>query len=227
MNLVLGFLLYVTIDFLILSVPIFHKVDISFLDNLFISTSVISTTGLVTINIFESYNFFGQLIIMLLFQLGGIGYMTLTTYYLLFTTNKITHWHQKLIGVEFTLPKAIKINDFLKSVIVFTLIMEVLGSVCFFIAFVNEGMEIYKAIWYIIFHSVSSFCTAGFSLFDNSFVGYQDNVFINWIISVLAISGSLGFIVFTDLWYRITKKSTKLTFTSKIVISGFIILLAL
>ncbi|MDP5232045.1 MAG: potassium transporter TrkH [Cellulophaga sp.] len=225
MNLVWGFFLYTLIGFFLLSIPLFHKVDISFLDTLFISTSAISTTGLVTISVADSFNMVGQIILMLLFQIGGIGYMTLTTYYLLLTTRKITHWHQKIIGTEFTMPKTIKINDFLKSVIIFTFIMETLGAIAFFIAFTHTGMETFQAIWYSIFHSVSAFCTAGFGLFNNSFEDYQNNIFINIIISVLAIAGSLGFIVITDLWYRISGKSKNISFTSKIIIYGFLVLL--
>ena len=225
MNLVWGFFLYTLCGFVLLSIPFFHKTEVSFLDSLFISTSAISTTGLVTISVADSFNFFGQFIVMLLFQIGGIGYMTLTTYYLLFTTKKITHWHTKIIGAEFTMPKTIKINDFLRSVIVFTFVMETLGAICFFIAFKNSGMETLQAIWYSVFHSVSAFCTAGFGLFNDSFESYQNNTFINVIISVLAITGSLGFIVITDLWYRISGKTKSLSFTSKIILYGFIILL--
>jgi len=227
MNLVWGFFMYTIVGFGLLSIPLFHKTSIGLLDNLFISTSAISTTGLVTISVYESYNFFGQFIIMALFQIGGIGYMTLTTYYLLFTTKKITHWHNKIIGAEFTLPKTIKIKDFIKSVVIFTIIMETIGAICFYIAFKQEGMETLKAVWFSIFHSVSAFCTAGFGLFNDSFESYSNNTFINSIISVLAISGSLGFIVITDLWYRIRKKSKGITFTTKIVIYGFLLLLIL
>lgn len=227
MNLVWGFFLYMLVGFLLLSIPLFHNESVSLLDNLFISTSAISTTGLVTVGIYESYNFFGQFIIMLLIQIGGIGYMTLTTYYLLFTTKKITRWHSKIMGTEFTLPRTIKIKDFIKSVIVFTLVMETLGAICFFIAFRDTGMEPLKAIWFAIFHSVSTFCTAGFGLFSDSFESYSDHTFINTIISVLAIAGSLGFIVITDIWYRIRRKSKKISFTTKIVLYGFILLLFL
>jgi trk system potassium uptake protein TrkH len=225
MNLVWGFFLYTLVGFGLLCIPLFHRTSVGFLDNLFISASAISTTGLVTVSVYDSYNFFGQLIVMGLFQIGGIGYMTLTTYYLLFTTKNITHWHNKIIGAEFTLPKTIKIKDFIKSVIVFTVVMEVLGTICFFIAFKQEGMETIKAIWFSIFHSVSAFCTAGFGLFNDSFEGYSDNGFLNTIISVLAIAGSLGFIVITDLWYRLKRKSKSLSFTTKIVTYGFVLLL--
>ncbi|MFC6859917.1 TrkH family potassium uptake protein [Zunongwangia atlantica] len=227
MNLVWGFFLYTLIGFILLSIPLFHKTDISFLDNLFISTSAISTTGLVTISVFDSYNFIGQFVIMVLIQIGGIGYMTLTTYYLIFTTKKITHWHSKLIGTEFTLPNTIQVKDFIKSVIIFTLIMETIGAILFYFAFTNSGMENLKAIWFSIFHSISSFCTAGFGLFNDGFEGYKNNSYVNTIISILAISGSLGFIVITDLWYRIRGKSKEISFTTKIIIYGFLLLLFL
>lgn len=224
-NLVWGFFLYTLAGFLLLSVPFFHKGEVSLLDTLFISTSAVSTTGLVTVSVYDSFNIFGQVIVMGLFQLGGIGYMTLTTYFLLFTTNRITRWHNRIIGAEFTLPKTIKIQDFIKSVIVFTIVMEVLGAICFYIAFSQSGMEGAKAVWFSIFHSVSAFCTAGFGLFNDSFEGYSDNTFINIIISVLAIAGSLGFIVITDLWYRLSGRAKNLSFTTKIVTYGFILLL--
>jgi trk system potassium uptake protein TrkH len=225
MNLVWGFFLYTISGFVLLSIPLFHKTDISFLDNLFISTSAISTTGLVTIGVADSYNLVGQIIVMLLFQVGGIGYMTLTTYFLLFTTRRITPWHSKVIGTEFTMPKTIRIQDFVRSVIIFTIVMEMLGAISFFIAFTETGMPNGQAIWYSIFHSVSAFCTAGFALFGDSFESYQDNTLINVIISVLAISGSLGFIVITDVWYRLTGKSKQFSFTTKIVLYGFVALL--
>lgn len=224
MNLVWGFFLYTFFGLCILSIPIFHKIDVSFIDNLFTTTSAISTTGLVTVSIFDTYNFFGQLIVLLLFQIGGIGYMTLTTYYLLLTTKRITHWHSKLIGTEFTLPKTIKINDFIKSVITFTLIMEILGAIAFYVAF-QKDIPTLKAIWFAIFHSISAFCTAGFSLFNDSFMSYQGDTFVNTIISVLAIAGSLGFIVITDVWYRLSGKAKTISFTTKIIVYGFMVLL--
>jgi len=225
LNLVWGFFLYVATGAILLSLPFFQKVDVSLIDNLFIATSAVSTTGLVTVSVSDSYTFIGQFIVMALFQIGGIGYMTLTTYYLLFTSNRITRWHKKKISTEFTMPSSIRMNDFIKSVIIFTLIMETLGSIAFFTAFKMEGVATGHAIWSSIFHSVSAFCTAGFGLYNDSFESYQNNYFISTIISVLAICGSIGFILITDLYYRIAGKSDKLNFTTKIVGFGFIILL--
>ncbi|PQJ82393.1 TrkH family potassium uptake protein [Polaribacter glomeratus] len=225
-NLFYGFLTYVLVGFLLLLIPLFSKVHAPALDHLFIATSAVSTTGLVTISIFDTYNFFGQFIVMALFQLGGIGYLSFTTFMILSTTRKITVWHKKILSTEFTLPNTIKINDFLKSVILFTLIMETLGAILFFIAFKNEGMPTLEAVWSSIFHSISTFCTAGFSLFNDGFTGYVDNHFINIIISMLAISGSLGFIVITDFGMWIKHKAHKLSFTTKIIFYGFVLLLA-
>lgn len=226
-NLVWGFFLYTLTGALLLSVPLFHKIKVPLLDHLFIATSAVSTTGLVTVSIGDSYNFFGQLIIMLLIQLGGIGYMTLTTYYLLFTINRITHWHQRIIGAEFAMPKSIRIQDFIRSVVIFTLIMETLGAVAFYLAVNTTEMSGPEAIWFSIFHSVSAFCTAGFGLLNDSFMSFRDDVWVNSIISVLSIAGSLGFIVITDIWYRLSGRSRGLSFTTRIIVYGFLLLLSL
>ncbi|WP_366141475.1 potassium transporter TrkG [uncultured Aquimarina sp.] len=225
-NLLYGFFTYVLVGFCLLCFPLFQKVSIPVLDNLFMATSAVSTTGLITVGIADSYNFFGQFIILILFQLGGIGYLTFTTFMILSTTRKITHWHKTLLTSEFTLPQTIRVKDFLKSVIFFTFFMEILGSILFFIAFKIEGMSTGIALWNAVFHSVSAFCTAGFSLFNTGFTEYVDNTFMNAIIAFLAISGSLGFIVATDFTLRLKKKSHRISFTTKIVLIGFIILLS-
>ncbi len=226
LNLVWGFFLYSITGFLLLLLPIFHEQPAAIIDHLFIAVSAISTTGLATINIAETYNFCGEFILMCLFQIGGVGYMTLTTYFLLFTTRQISSWHRRVIGAEFTMPNTIRIQDFLKSVVFFTIIMEVLGTIAFFQVFKHD-FGFFEALWFSVFHSVSSFCTAGISLFSDSFEAYAENPIINTTVSVLAICGSLGFIVVTDLWYRLTSKTDKLSFTTKIIFYGFIFLLGL
>lgn len=223
-NLVWGFFLYSLTGFLLLLIPFFHDQTAPVLDHLFIAVSAISTTGLATIDIAETYNFFGEFVLMCLFQIGGVGYMTLTTYFLLFTTEHISSWHKRVIGAEFTMPNTIRIRDFLRSVVYFTIIMEILGAIAFFQVFKNK-FELWDALWFSIFHSVSSFCTAGVSLFPGSFEPYAQNPVINSTVSILAICGSLGFIVVTDLWYRLTGKTHKISFTTKIIFYGFIFLL--
>lgn len=224
-SLFFGFFTYMTLGWILLSLPFSQKISTGIIDTLFTSTSALSTTGLATVSTFDNYTFFGQFVILLLIQIGGIGYLTMTTYFLLSTTKSLTHWHEKLMKTEFTMPRDFLIQDFLRSVIVFTVTMEVLGTILFFIAFKMENIETGFAIWSSIFHSISSFCTAGFSLYNDSFVGFSTNTFINCIITFLSISGALGFIVVTDFWNFIRKKSTTLTFTSKMIMGGFFTLL--
>lgn len=224
-NLFYGFLTYVLLGFGFLCLPFVQKNSVSILDHLFIATSAVSTTGLVTISISDTYTILGQAGILLLFQLGGIGYLTFTTFFILSTSKNLTHWHRKLLNTEFTLPTTLRITDFLKSVILFSLLMEVLGAVAFLIAFTSDGMSFKEAMWPAIFHSVSAFCTAGFSLFNSGFTDYVGNGPINLIISILAISGSLGFIVVTDILLKFRSKQHRLSFTTKIIFWGFLLLL--
>ena len=128
-SLFFGFFLYMVLGWIFLSLPFSQKIPTDFIDTLFTSTSALSTTGLATVSTFDNYTFFGQFIILTLIQIGGIGYMTLTTYILLSTTKQITHWHKKILHNEFTMPKEFKIQDFLKSVIVFTFTIEIIGAV--------------------------------------------------------------------------------------------------
>jgi trk system potassium uptake protein TrkH len=209
------------LGWIFLSLPFSQKIPTDFIDTLFTSTSALSTTGLATVSTFDNYTFFGQFIILTLIQIGGIGYMTLTTYILLSTTKQITHWHKKILHNEFTMPKEFKIQDFLKSVIVFTFTIEIIGAILFYFAFRPIHSDTFFTIWTSVFHSVSSFCTAGFSLYNTSFEAYATNTFLNGIVLFLTISGGLGFIVVTDIWYYFSKKSNSISFTTKMITLSF------
>lgn len=113
-NLLMGYLSYIIFGLVLISLPISQKVEISFVDNLFNITSVVSTTGLATVNLSQSYTFFGQFVILLLIQLGGLGYMTLTS----FMMYQLTHHFIRIkngvmratfaIPIEFTMPSLVK-----------------------------------------------------------------------------------------------------------------------
>lgn len=220
-SLFFGFFMYMVLGWIFLSLPFSQKISTDFIDTLFTSTSALSTTGLATVSTFDNYTFFGQFIILTLIQIGGIGYMTLTTYILLSTTKQITHWHKKILYNEFTMPKEFKIQDFLKSVIVFTFTIEIIGAILFYFAFRPIHSDTFFTVWTSIFHSVSSFCTAGFSLYNTSFEAYATNTFLNGIVLFLTISGGLGFIVVTDIWYYFSKKSNSISFTTKMITLSF------
>ncbi|MBX2956579.1 MAG: potassium transporter TrkH [Cyclobacteriaceae bacterium] len=217
-NLLYGFISYTVIGWLLLCLPLFHKQPVAWLDNLFIATSAISTTGLTTVSVIDSYNWGGQFITLLLIQIGGVGYMTFTSFIMLSMKSELTHWHQRILNSEFAMPKGFQINDFIRSVIVFTILIETLGAISLYIVFQRAGVDHNFALWSSIYHSVSAFCTAGFGLYSNSFENFAGNTSLNIVISVLSIFGSLGFIVVTDFWNRITGKTKVISFTTKIIL---------
>ncbi|MFK7947278.1 MAG: potassium transporter TrkG [Saprospiraceae bacterium] len=104
---------------------------------------------------------------------------------------------------------------FIKDLIFFTIGFEILGTIFLSIIFYQNGES--NVVWNGLFHSISAFCTAGFSLFPNSFEAYQGDFFLNLVIGVLSIGGALGFIVFTDIFEKMSGRKHKITFTSKII----------
>ncbi|TAE75620.1 MAG: potassium transporter TrkH [Bacteroidetes bacterium] len=217
-HLFVGFLVYTLIGTLLLFIPFAQKKDTSFLDCLFAATSAISTTGLLTVSLYDNFTFFGQFIIMLLIQIGGIGYMTFSSFIILTGAKRLSNFRIKVFNTGFTMPKGFNPFEFIRSIIIFTVVIETIGALLFFIAFVNAGVPIDFAIWSSIFHSVSTFCTAGFGLYNNSFENYPTHYFLNIIIIVLSYLGAMGFIVLIDVWNYLTKKTKEITFTSKVII---------
>jgi len=183
---------------------------------LFIATSAISTTGLVTVDVGNSYNFFGQLIILGLIQMGAIGYMTFSSFVILTRKKTLPSTVENVAKTVFSLPENFKINKFIYSVVIFTFIVELLGAITLYFIFSQHKLD--NALWLAIFHSVSAFCTAGFSLFSNSFENFSNDFWLNFVISILSFSGAIGFIVFVDFWRTVKGKIKSITLTSQIII---------
>jgi len=211
-----GFFFYVLLGTFFLSLPFAQKEYIHLIDNLFNATSAISTTGLATISISDNYTFFGQIIILLLIQIGGIGYMSFSSFVILKMTNELSSSKTNVLSTEFSIPSNFNIIELVKSIITFTLVFELIGSIILFFVFINEGIS--EPVWNAIFHSISAFCTAGFSLFNDSFEQLKLNSVLNITVSVLSYLGGIGFIVLLDFWKRIKSKEHTITFTSKIIL---------
>ncbi|MBN2737500.1 MAG: hypothetical protein JXR70_11005 [Spirochaetales bacterium] len=212
-----GYLIYCLTGAIILSVPIFTLQSVDFLDNLFTAVSAVSTTGLTTIAISENYTFFGNFIILLLIQIGGLGYMTFGSFIILSSKKEISIERQNILETSFSLPKDFKVTKFVRSIVIYTLVIELIGAIFLFFIFWQDNRV--NPLWSAIFHSVSSFCTAGFSLYGNSFENYSTNITLNIVISVLSILGAIGYIVMVDVWLIIRKKKNNITFTSKIILN--------
>jgi trk system potassium uptake protein TrkH len=214
---ILGYVSYIIVGWILLSLPFAqHGPGAGSLDNLFISTSAMSTTGLVTVSIADSYTLFGQIVILLLIQFGGLGYMTFSSFVILSRKRTLSDTRTEVANVVFSLPKSFRIDKFLRSVILFAAAIETAGAACLYFIFRQAGQP--DAVWSAIFHSISSFCTAGFSLYDNSFESFAGNFWLNLIVAILSYTGAVGFIVCVDVWRRITNKIEHITLTSKIIL---------
>lgn len=214
--LVWGYLFILMIGFGLLCLPWFQTEAVGTLDALFVATSALSTTGLSTVDIGTSLNLGGEIVLLLLIQIGGLGYMSLGSFVVLLRRNKLTNSQKKLIKYDFSLPDNFRLPTFVRDLVFFTVLTEAIGAILLSIFFWQNGES--EAIWKGIFHSVSAFCTAGFSLFSNSLVDYEHHFGVNLVISLLAIGGALGFIVFTDISEKIRGRKQALTFTSRIIL---------
>jgi trk system potassium uptake protein TrkH len=215
--LVLGYGGYLTVTWVLLCLPIcWANETVSPLDNLFIATSAVSTTGLATVNPPVAYSFLGELIVLLAVQAGGLGYMTLGSFVILSRKSDLPEVRAGVGLVAFSLPSDFDLRLFIRHVVTFTVLVEVAGAGSLFFAFRSASVE--SPLWPAIFHSISAFCTAGFSVFPDSLEGFRDDVWVNLIIGALSLLGAIGFLVWSDFWLTLTQRRTHLTLTTKIII---------
>ena len=215
-----GYLLYVVLGWIGLCLPwsVEEGLSIGALDHLFIATSAVSTTGLATVSPPATYSWLGEGIILLMIQVGGIGYMTLGSFVMLTRTRSLSKFREGISRTTFSLPEDIPLEVFLRQVIFFTVGVEICGALALWAAF--SRAEVPGALWQAIFHSVSAFCTAGFSLFDSGLEPFRGDFWVNAIVCVLSYAGAIGFIVWTDLVLVTLGQRERMTLTSKIILSA-------
>jgi trk system potassium uptake protein TrkH len=215
--LVLGYLSYVLIGWGVLCLPVSHQVaGLHWLDHLFISASAVSTTGLTTISTSDSYSWFGECVVLLLIQFGGLGYMTISSFTVLAVAGELSPLRNRVSQATLTLPQGFELRRFLRVIFWFTLAVEGFGAAALYPSFVAHGAP--QPMWQAIFHSVSAFCTAGFGLFNNSLEDYRDDVWMNFVITVLSYLGAIGFIVLHDVWLSVRNRKPHVTLTSKVIL---------
>ena len=219
---------YTLLGWLVLSLPFMTHGGISFLDNLFTSAAAVSTAGLQTVNFADSYTLLGKFIVLILIQIGGVGYMTFSSFVFLAIAQKhrLRKRQEEVLNAEVKLPDTLKLSDFLWSALVFTAIAESIGAVFLFNYFRHHDFSILNAAWYSIFHSVSAFCTAGYTLWNNNLMDFTDSKTINIVISGLSLAGSIGFIVAADLFNFIRRKTKEISFTTKIIVLTTLVVLS-
>ncbi len=214
--LLFGYLSYILIGWALLCLPLFQQVSVSALDALFIATSAVSTTGLVSIDPASSFTFGGEVVILLLIQVGGLGYMTIGSFMVLTIHHRLGHARRRTTKAAFNLPDDVDPVVFIRSVLIFTLLVEAVGAAVLFVIFTQAGVA--DPLWPAIFHAISAFCTAGFSLFPNSLEDFASNPALNATISALSILGAMGFLIVVDSWRTFLGRKKYLGFTTKIIV---------
>ena len=223
----LSFLVTILIGSVLLALPISSasSKSVPYLDALFTATTATCVTGLVTLPTVSTWSLFGQIIILLLIQIGGLGIITIMSGLMLLLNKKMGIGDRLLIQDAFNLNTMSGLAKFVKNVLLGTLIIEGIGSVLYMFVFIPDfGV---KGIWISVFNSVSAFCNAGIDIIsENSLCNYATNPLINVVTSILIILGGLGYIVWWDVLRVIKSRSSKnrkifrhLTLHSKIAIT--------
>ncbi|MFW6139885.1 MAG: TrkH family potassium uptake protein [Acidobacteriota bacterium] len=196
--LAISFLVTILVGAILLSLPFSTTSErISFTDALFTSTSAVCVTGLIVQDTGTYFSSVGQVIIMLLFQIGGLGIMTFSTLVLLVAGKSIAIKDSITLKEDFFHAPTLRVHSLIKNILLYTLCLESLGTLFFYLNF-NHKLSAGKALFHSIFHSISAFCNAGFCLYKDSFESYSGNIWINMNLIFLIVLGGLGFMVLKE-----------------------------
>ena len=223
----LSFLVTILLGSVLLALPISSSSNeaVPYLDALFMATTSTCVTGLVTLPTVTTWSVFGQAVILILIQIGGLGVITIMSGLMILLNKKMGIGDRLLIQDAFNLNTMSGLASFVKNVLLGTLIIEGIGAILYMLVLVPEFGA--RGIWISIFNSVSAFCNAGIDIIaENSLCGYATSPLINAVTSALIILGGLGYIVWWDV-LRVVKKCSKknhrifrhLTLHSKIAIT--------
>jgi len=226
--LVMSFLIIIVIGTVFLSLPqaVNMGQKISVLTALFTATSAVSVTGLSLVDVSEVFSVFGKIVILILIQLGGLGIMTFSSIIMLAIGKQFSYHEQKILKEDLNSDQVGGVLHYVKIIIAIVASIEIMGAILLTVGFL-ETMPVSQAILYGIFHSISAFCNAGFSLFSDSLEGFKGNYIVNYTVSGLIFLGGIGFAVImsTIRLYKTNVKRYNLTSKLAIIISVFLVIL--
>ncbi len=228
----LSFLITILLGSLILFLPISsaNGRSVPYTDALFTATTATCVTGLVTLPTAAAWSTFGQVVILILIQIGGLGVITIISGFMIMLHKKMGVGDRLLIQDSFNLNTLSGLARFIKSVLLGTLIIEGIGAILYMTVFVPDFGA--RGVWISVFNSVSAFCNAGIDVIgENSLCAYATNPLINLTTSLLIVFGGIGYIVWWDV-ISVQKTRTSrnrkifrhLTLHSKIAIISTLIL---
>lgn len=198
---------------------------VGILDALFTATSAACVTGLITLDTATAWSPVGQGIILALIQLGGLGILTFSTFFAILLGRRLTLGQRDIAARSHGMAAKIDVRGLVMRVVTYALALELVGAVVLSAFFAREA-GLGSGIWRGVFHAISAFCNAGFSLFSDSLEGYAGSWTVNLVVMALIFLGGIGFIVMTDLekWLRQGKRPTLHTrvalATSGILLAG-------
>jgi trk system potassium uptake protein len=223
-----GFALIIFIGSILLTLPIAtnNGKGLPWLDALFTATSATCVTGLVVVDTGTTFTLFGQLVILSLIQVGGLGFMTFATFFAFLLGKRISLKERLLLQEALNNLTIEGIVRLVKRIIIFTVIIELMGGILLAIRF-SFDMPLLKAIYYGMFHAISNFNNAGFDLMGEfrSLTGYVEDPVVTLVVCALITLGGIGFIVMNEIYeYRQTRR---LSLHAKIVVSTSLLLVVL
>lgn len=203
----LSFLVVIFVGSILLTMPFANKGAVKpYIDNLFVSVSAVCVTGLTPITLIDTYNLFGQIVVMLLIQIGGLGFLTFLYLFYFITRRKISLSNKMVFQEALNQDNLQRLPRILKTIIIYTFTVEGIAAIiwgCALSPYYNLPTCIYYGIW----HAVSGFCNAGFDLLGStSLIHYQTNFWINFVAAAEIILGGLGFLVILDILDKIKRE---------------------
>lgn len=214
-----GYLVWVLLGWAVLSLPLSQAEPLRAFDTFYIATATVSTGGLMPYDVGGGLTFWGELALLVLLQVGGLGYMTLGSFAYLAISDRLSALTASSVRAGFGLGEAIDLRLFVRSVALFTLACEAAGTLVLWGAFARAGVP--DPLWQGLFHAVSAFCTAGISLFPTGFEPFRGDLLVNAAVIVLSVLGALGFLVVVDLWRYSRGQASAVGFSTVVILRVF------
>jgi trk system potassium uptake protein TrkH len=213
----------IAVGALLLSLPAAATERLSVVDAIFTATSAVCVTGLTVVDTGSRLTAFGQVVVLLLFQAGGLGIMTVAMFVVLLLGRSVSFRDHMVIEDSMHHSPTAELGRLLRYVLAFTFVAEVAGAALLWLRWRND-FPAGRAVYLSVFHAVSAFCNAGFSLFSDSLVRYRADPHVNLVTTLLIVSGGLGFLVNMELRDQVVlrlkgRRPPRLSLHSRIVLT--------
>jgi len=221
-TIVFSFLIIIFVGTILLCLPWATKgKSLTLVEALFTAVSATCVTGLSVINIGTKLTLYGQIVVLSLIQIGGLGIMTFSTFFLYLLRRRISIRGREIIDSTLSHTPVHNIGNLLLKIMLIVFLVEASGAALLTLRWL-EFYPLPKAVYHGVFHAVSAFCNAGFSLYGNSFEAFRSDLLINLVLIGLIVLGGLGFVVLLDLRYLLqqpTEGRSHFSFHTKVVLS--------